>query len=72
MRYLLILLVLLTSCTQQSEYKKRHSSDYKMNCEVVDGDLNRITRRCENKEVVCYTAGGGISCMPKELIENRD
>jgi len=77
MKYLIIIL-LFVSCSgnERTNYEYKTNSKYTMICEIVHDGFNHITRRCENSEVVCYTAhegnGGGIHCTPKKLIENRD
>ncbi len=67
MKYILILIIFLTSCNKANteEVKKTRISPYEMYCEQV-GQIGSnfwtaSISRCENKEVVCYMRPGSDS-----------
>ena len=60
-KLLMILLLLLVSCSQQGNTSGM--SAHKFTCESVD-DFYWDTKRCVNDEVVCYVNSAGMSCVP--------
>ena len=46
------------------------SSQYRLRCKAVGGFGTPETRRCENKEVVCYIDRRGFQCKFKEVKDN--
>jgi len=74
MKYLLILAFLVAGCSDVKQYRERvkrsirnsKNHEYEMNCHVAHHNITR----CENNEVICYSAaqyksGGGIHCTFK-------
>lgn len=72
MKWLLLSLVFIISCSPKKDTVKEVPSEYDMICSRVRGNLIR----CENKEVICYGGNGGylgvvvgeagVSCKFKE------
>jgi hypothetical protein len=68
MKYLLIIL-LCFGCTIERVVRvidEKERSEYGFSCQTIDS----YTKRCTNKEVVCYTLkegySGGLSCNFKD------
>ena len=64
MKYFIVLCFMFAGCAPSNPSPE----PFDMVCFIN----NKGFRRCENKEVVCYTHGGVTSCMPKEWLEDRD
>ena len=60
--------ILITVLMTKDTEAKKKPSIYQMECEEVGHRMGlkvQYVTRCENKEVVCYEMGDGVSCLKK-------